>query len=222
MISTTQGVVINYLKYKDSSIIARVFTRDYGYQSFIINGIRSPRSKRSIADFQSLSLLDLVVYWSDKREIQRLSESKLILPSPAFGSIPKSAMVMFLSDVLSKTILHETHENLSLFELLWQSVKSLNDLKEGFENFHISFLIKLSALLGFDLNDEDEISSLCQGDQNIKSFLDELIHNERQLIRSSHDVRFRALVLILEYYKKHMEHIGEIKSLEVLRKVFHE
>ena len=48
MIIKTEGIVINYIKYKESSIIIKILTEDYGFQSFLLNGVRSVRSKKSI------------------------------------------------------------------------------------------------------------------------------------------------------------------------------
>ena len=46
MLEKTEGIVLNYLKYRDTSIIVRIYTRKYGLQSYIVNGIRSQKSKK--------------------------------------------------------------------------------------------------------------------------------------------------------------------------------
>ena len=39
MITKTKGIVLNYIKYGDTSIICKIYTKLFGVQSYIINGI---------------------------------------------------------------------------------------------------------------------------------------------------------------------------------------
>ena len=75
MIAKTKGIVLSYMKYGDNSIIARIFTEEYGYGSYIVNSIRSQKSKKSIGYFQPFSILELVLYVKETRDLQRISES---------------------------------------------------------------------------------------------------------------------------------------------------
>ena len=61
MITKTKGIVLNYIKYGDTSIICKIYTKSFGVQSYIINGIRNSKSK-NIGLYQPLNILDLVVY----------------------------------------------------------------------------------------------------------------------------------------------------------------
>ena len=56
------GIVLNYIKYGDTSIICKIYTEQYGLQSYIINGVRNSKSK-NIGLFQPLNILDMVVYY---------------------------------------------------------------------------------------------------------------------------------------------------------------
>ena len=96
--------MINYIKYKESSIIINILTKEYGFQSFILNGVRSVRSKKSIGFFQSLNILELVAYKSPKADLYRLNEFKIRHLTPSFQiNLKKSAIVMFCTELLSKT-----------------------------------------------------------------------------------------------------------------------
>ena len=46
MIIKTNGIVLKYLKYKESSIICKIYTESHGLQSFIVNGVRSTKSSQ--------------------------------------------------------------------------------------------------------------------------------------------------------------------------------
>jgi DNA repair protein RecO (recombination protein O) len=75
MLHKTRGIALNYIRYRESSIIAKIYTEAFGIQSYIVNGVRSSKSKMNrIALFQPLTLLDMVVYHKSKEAtIHRIS-----------------------------------------------------------------------------------------------------------------------------------------------------
>lgn len=227
MIEKTRGIVIKYMKYQESSIIAQVFTEDFGLTPFMINGIRSARSKRSIGYFQPFSILDLVAYVKLGREIQRLSEYKCLIPTHSIQTdIRKSTIVLFLSEILTKLLHHEKGPQEHLFGFLLESIIQFDQMTEAIENYHLHFLLKLLPYIGLGIDD---------GDALIRSMELEMIHEDEQLllfvsriidteytdsIGGNGQLRFKALELILNYYHHHTNAIGEIKSLKVLHQVF--
>lgn len=228
MINKTRGIVIKYLKYQETSIIVTMFTEQYGLTSFIVNGIRSPKSKRSIAYFQPFSLLDLVVYMKPNREIQRLSEYKYLVPTPDLQlDIRKATVVLFLSEILSKTLKFEqgeSHEE--LFGFLISSIFKFETLKQQIENFHIHFLLKMLPFVGLSIESGEELIrnmelEMIEEDQQLIGFISEILNTDYDdEIKGSGELRFKALQLILNYYEHHTTQIGEIKSLKVLHQVF--
>ena len=76
MVSKTNGIVLNYIKYKETSIISKIYTKKFGLKSCIINGIRSKKGRFTLSSFKTLSLLDLVVYENKNSEIGRIKELK--------------------------------------------------------------------------------------------------------------------------------------------------
>ena len=85
MLHKTKGIVLNFVKFKETSVIVKIYTEKFGLQSYIENGVRSSKSKNKIALFQPLTQLELVVYHDPKKEINRISEIRCILP---YKSIP--------------------------------------------------------------------------------------------------------------------------------------
>lgn len=228
MITKTRGIVIKYLKYRESSIIVHIFTEDFGMVSFIINGIRSPKSKRSIGYFQPFSLLDLVVYMKPNREIQRLSEYKFCLPLHNIQQdIRKSSIALFLTEILGKLLVHEQDdEHRQIFNYLAESVQVLDQMTSEIENFHLHFLLKLMPYLGVGIEDGDslihsmELEMTKQDDQLIEFISHILSSPVIQPIRKNSQLRFRTLDLILNYLQHHVTQLGEIRSLKVLHQVF--
>ena len=223
MLHKTQGIVFKYIKYRESSIIVSIFTEAFGIQSYVVNGVRSSKSTNNkIALFQPLTCLDLVVYFKESSSLHRISEIKC---NPPFRSIPidirKSSIALFLTEFLSK-IIKEQHDTETLFTFIQQSVLVLDHLDNGFENFHIQFLVKLSSYLGFGISENNELELLLQEDRESYSLLNQL--NETSFdnhLKVSNTMRLQLLHALLYYYKQHYPTLNEIKSLNVLREVLH-
>ena len=223
MIIKTEGIVINYIKYKESSIIIKILTEEYGFQSFLLNGVRSIRSKKSIGSFQSLNVLELIAYKSSKADIYRLNEFKLLHLTPSFQiDLKKSAMVMFCTELLSKTLFHERTENRDLYQFLKNEIIIFDQLKVEFESFHIYLSIKYASYLGFLIQ---SVECLLPFKENLSSplyiYLDKIIRSDRYISEpTTGTLRSVALKHIINYYSRHMENFGEIKSLKILSQVF--
>ena len=223
MIIKTEGIVINYIKYKESSIIIKILTEDYGFQSFLLNGVRSVRSKKSIGFFQSLNILELVAYKSPKADIYRLNEVKILHLTPSFHmNLKKSTIVMFCTELLSKTLFHERSENRDLYQFLKSEIIFFDQLKEEFESFHVYFSIKYARYLGFFIQ---SVERLLPFKENLSSplyiYLNNIIRSERYTNEpTTGTLRSKALKHIINYYGLHVENFGEIKSLKVLSQVF--
>lgn len=227
MLHKTRGIVINYVRYRETSIIAKIYTEKFGIQSYIENGVRSAKGKNRIALFQPLTLVDLVVYHDDKKEIHRISEIKCNTP---FKSLPydilKSSIGMFLDEILNKT-LKEHQENHVMFDFIHHSIIMLDELDVHFENFHLIFLLKLSFFLGFSPQNANDIIGQFK-DYNVQMPFDEDYQKlMNQLILADYltplqihrAARNYLLEIILVFYRLHVEEFGEVKSIQVLREV---
>src|SRR5690349_15199853 len=149
MLVKTRGIVLNYLKYRETSIIARVYTETLGLQTYIINSIRKKGPGSRIALFQPLTLLEMVVYTSGSGGITRISEYKCAHPfTTLLYDIRKSSIALFLSEIISASV-KEEEENPGLFAFLYQSIVALDTKTENFENFHLGFLLQFAHFLGF-------------------------------------------------------------------------
>lgn len=241
MIYPTRGIVLNHIKYGESGIVVNVYTEQFGRQSYMLNRGRSKRSKGLTVLFQPLALLEMEVYHREKSEIQRIKDYRVALP---LTSIPfnqtKRAMAFFLTEVMSK-VLREEEENRPLFEFIYHSIEVFDSGLSGDHNFHLFFLFHLSRFLGF--GPEEKTGNECFFDllngqfsalePSHGSYLDEkacslwerLFHlkvDALQALRLSSDQRHQLLTHLLTYYALHLDGMGALKSLEVLRQLFHE
>jgi len=229
MLHKTRGIALSYIRYRESSIIAKIYTEAFGIQSYIVNGVRSSRSKANrIALFQPLTLLDLVVYHKNKTDtLHRISEIKCRVP---FHSIPfevvKSSLALFLTEILSKS-LREEEENLPLFEFLEEAIGYLDNAERGFENFHIHTLVQLAFYLGFGMETAADLSNELR-ENHYPASPDAIQSTALQIWLSApfgepvvldRPRRLSLLNMLLFFYKIHLDSLGEIKSLDVLHEV---
>ncbi len=85
MLVKTRGIVLNFIKFRETSIITRVYTEQLGPQTYIVNSVRKKGPGARIALFQPFTLLDMVVYTSPKGGITRISEYKCSYPFASIG-----------------------------------------------------------------------------------------------------------------------------------------
>lgn len=224
MLYKTRGIALSYIKFKESSIIARIFTETLGLQSYIVNGIRSKNAKTKIALFQPLTLLDLVVYHHTKKEINRINEIKC---SVSFHTIPfdikKTSIAIFLNEMLHQVLINEG-ENESLFDFLFESFQFFDELNTNFENFHLQFLTQLSKYLGIlpesGISLLKEIGHARAYDGEFASQVDHFIQSGYdQHLMLNKQTRNEILMAIINYYRFHYDSIKEFKSIQVLREV---
>ncbi|MBV6643845.1 MAG: DNA repair protein RecO [Cyclobacteriaceae bacterium] len=225
MIVKTRGIVLNYIKFKDTSIIARVLTEDYGLQSFIVQGIRSAKSRKSIGHFQAFSLLELVAYWNPNKDLHRLSDFKSGATTHTLHlDVKKNTIILFLSEFLSKVLSIEQEENKPLFNWLWSSIIQFDLLSSHYENFHIYLLLKITPFLGFGIKTGEDLyasmEKLHLEDTELSTFFSDLVMRDHTTINASGSLRTEAIKILIDYYHAHLDHLGSIKSLTVLQQVF--
>lgn len=229
MLHKTRGIVLNFIKYRETSIVTRIYTEAFGMQSYIVNSVRGggKKSKGKISFFQPLTQLELVVYYKKSPGLNRISEMKC--PEP-YQSIPydfrKSGIALFLTEVLNKC-LKEEEENTELFEFLSSSLLIFDNLSESYENFHLQFMLKLSRFLGFAphsahslLEEIYEHTGRLQYSEEEERVLSQLIQFPfAKKIQSTNTIRRLLLDELITFYQIHVEGFKDLKSVSVLREL---
>lgn len=220
MLQKTRGIVFRFTRFRETSIIVTIFTEHFGLQSYIVNGIRSASARGRIALYQPLTLLDLVVYHKEQGNIFRIKEIKCLRHYQSVATdIKKSAIAMFLTELLNRTVKHESHAA-ELFRYISSSLIKLDTSETGFENFHLIFMIGLSRLLGFGLHSATELIAGKATDKQLVDLLNRLLNSDfSDRVVLTHTQRRETLDLLLRFYKQHMDSTGDFKSVQVLREV---
>jgi DNA repair protein RecO (recombination protein O) len=220
LIHKTRGIVFRFTKYGETSIIVTIFTETFGLQSYIVNGVRSKTAKNKIALYQPLTLLNLVVYHRENANIERIKELSCFHPYSTIPSdIKKYSVCLFITELLNKTVKDESHAK-DLFEFISTSLIEFDVLPVRYENFHLIFMIKLSRFLGFGANHVNEIMGPRVADQVIEEKLALLIRENYQSdLELTNTERRTLLDLLLKFYEDHVETLGELKSVPILKEV---
>ena len=149
MLHQTKGIVLHAIKYGDSGLIVKIYTQKFGLQSYMVNGARGKKSTVKVNLLQPLSLLDMVVYYREQKQLQRIKELKIDFP---FTNIPqdivKRSIALFVSEILHKSIKEEEADS-GLFQFLRSALEILDLKAYKTINFHLLFLVRLSKYLGF-------------------------------------------------------------------------
>ena len=224
MLVSTRGIILRFTKYRETSIIVNIYTEELGLNSYIVNGVRSSKSRFKIGYFEPLNLVELTAYHKPGRNIDRISEIKSAYPIHNIRQdIYKSTISMFMSEVLNKCII-EQDENRPLFNYLFQAILTLEEATEN-NSFHLQFMIKLTKYLGFGIHDPDtfikQSNNLQLYDEpETRRILQKLLEADLSVtpIMTS-EQRSNILNDIVHYYYNQLE-MSQLKSLEVLRTIF--
>ncbi|MBL0311082.1 MAG: DNA repair protein RecO [Bacteroidetes bacterium] len=237
MYHQTKGIVLHTVKYSETSIIAKIYTSQYGLQSYMIKGVRTSKSKNKASLYQPLTLLDMETSHRQNQQLQFIKECRR---DYTYQSIPfdtlKSTIALFMLEVISKSI-REQEENIELFDFIYEALQLLDTSEKLHPEFHLVFLLRLSRHLGFAPHENySEANSSFEMNEGFFTTPNERLHtlgkNESKLLydlmqRNFFDVtashlnraeRKKMLHILLDYYRLHIENFS-LKSPEILEEV---
>lgn len=241
MLQKTLGIVLHALKYNDASLIADIYTEVAGRASFLVSVPSSRKAAVKSVLFQPLSLVELEVDFRPNTSIYKVKEAKSFYP---FSTLPydpyKSAIALFLSEFLYRAVREEV-ENRPLFAYLQHSMIWLDECRDGFANFHLVFLMRLSRFLGLYPNLEDyqsgdyfDLQNACftslrpqlhshyigPEEASRLTMLMRMNYETMHLFAMNRVERARCLTIMNEYYRLHLPDFPVLKSLEILKELF--
>jgi len=238
MLVSTNAIVLSKLKYRDNDLIVKCYTQQHGTLSFLLRGVlKSKKGAVQSAYFQMLSQLQIVMDYKENRSLHTIKEVRLNhLYTSLHSNVVKSAVVMFLSEVLSG-VLKEEEPNETLYSYIETTLLWFDSHTE-YANFHLLFLLNLTKYLGFYpemLHLEQPYFNLQDGKFELKASNRNTVSGEtvellKTFLKSSFDVlselkintkqRQSFLSMLLRYYELHLEGFKTPKSLQVLHQVF--
>lgn len=145
-----QGIVLQAIRYGDTSLIVKVFTRNFGLRSYMVKGAFNRNAKNRAALFQNLHLINYIE--AGRPNKGTLGYLKDVQLATVYQSIPfvmnKSAILMYISELLTKTIT-EQEQNEALYDFIVKSLQWLDLVEQDYANFPLFFTLELTCHLGF-------------------------------------------------------------------------
>lgn len=236
---TTKAIVLSSIKYGDTSLIVKAFTKSDGLKSYLLKGVlKSKKGKLKPALFQPLTQLEIIAQHKNKGTLENIREAKVLEHYQSLHSdIVKNSMVLFLAETLT-IVIQEEEENQGLFEYLSYSFTWL-DINDNTPNFHVLFLLHLTKYLGcypdisssnlpyFDLQEgcflsAPSLNPMLEG-TSLNHFVRFLGINFDGLlgIKLNNQQRQDLLKKLLLYLELHVYGFRTPRSLAVLNAVFH-
>ncbi|MEZ5017779.1 MAG: DNA repair protein RecO [Flavipsychrobacter sp.] len=244
MLLKTRGIVLRKIKYGETSLICTIFTEALGIQSYLVQGVRTTKTRGNKAGLlQPCTLLDIVAYQKEQTGLQRLKEFQ---PSYIYSGIQediiKNSIALFSAELLLK-LLPEHAKMEDIFQFAYQYFCSIDkEVNNKIGNYPIYFVIQCSKLLGYDIHGNYSAQTpyidLKEGafvstppaipttlnDLEIR-LLSQLVEAdtiaEATRIAMNATQRFTLLDWYIEFLQAHTEHMRNIKSLAVLRAILH-
>lgn len=235
-----RGVVLHTIKYGDSSMVAYLFTDLHGRMNYMIQGVHSSRGRgNKAALFQPMFLVEFEGIEQPQARMHRMKEVRSLVP---LASVPfdvrKSTISLFMAEVLYRLI-RESEANEPLFDFICRSVVQLDRMTDGISNFHLWFLVQLSAYLGFYPGNEPvsggyfDIRSglfvpsvpahrICM-DASCSGLLGELMACEAAELGElslSRVQRSAFMESMLQFFGYHLDSIRTVQSIAILREIF--
>ncbi len=238
-------IVLGTIKHSDRHNVTSVFTREWGRIALLTPAGTTKKSRQTASHLMPLSVIEAQVNFSPTRELHIPSA---IAPIRVWRTIYynpiKSSVVMFLSEFLSRLLRDAPAEEL-LWNFIADSITFFDTVDDSMSiaNFHISFLVGMTHLMGIhpDLTDYTEgmefdmkagktvFPFMIQSNHGIRidahrtAFLPKLTRinyaNAKKFRFNGHE-RSEVLNEIMKYFGCHFPGSDNLKSLSILKEIF--
>lgn len=209
-----------------------------------MQGVRSSKAKHQKAGLlQPATILDIVVYHKPQQTLGRIRELQAhYIYQNLQEDVVRNSVALFSSEVLLR-ILPEDAPAPDIFPFCVDFFKAIDTLPAAqLANFPIWFIIRCSRLLGYNitgafsertpyLSAQEGAFTAQPSPQGIQLHTDEVaalarllsLADIQQLQQVEMNARARNNLLdwLIEFLHHHTQHMGAIRSLDVLRAILH-
>jgi len=236
MIRKTEAIVLSTRKYRDTSLICTMYTRLYGRQSYLIKGYRSQKSKKRHSYFQPMSIIEVVFYFRETRDLQMVTESS---NRYFYQDLQTNPVKITLGMVITEVFFHSVHEeerNDPLFGFLQRILVALDTHDEHLIHYFIYFLVQLTRYLGFFPRNEikspnapvyfnhrggilENAPGARSCDYLVGHFCEAKLENCHEITFSNRE-KSELIQSMMQYYQMHVDGFKQPESMKVLAEVF--
>lgn len=233
MLHSGRGIVLSTLKYGDTSVIAKILTRDHGLISFLIQGVYRKKARISSSQLQPFSLLEMVYYFKENRQMQKVKELRAAPPLSSLQTdVVKTSVALFCVEVLLN-VLRTSERDDDLYYTLQRFILDFEKAEKTDPWVAHHFLIDLAQACGFApsiqrkgrffyLNEgvfSDIPGSGSHSMNAVESALLYQLLSEGHCDPSDKELRSNLLDELIRYFEFHTPGFKPLKSLSVVRVV---
>lgn len=245
MLVVTSGILLHTTKYADTSVIAKIFTREVGLHSYMVKGVRGGKSHVKQNLLQPMSYLDLVVYNNPNKQINHIKEihshpveihrdnTGICEDRHNYDPTLRNAIIFFINEVAYK-VLKDEEVNIPYFDYITSVLEQLRREEEEKKplNPHLPILFLLETSLHLGLYPQDNYSCRepffdkqegrfvgCTSETTLDAA--ESMHLHQYLTHTPHPSvtlsdRTRIINSLLDYFQIHLDSFRNFKSHEIL------
>jgi DNA repair protein RecO (recombination protein O) len=168
MITKTEAIVLRTVDFRESSLIATLFTRSHGKVAVIAKGARRPKSKMA-AFLVPGQMVEVVYHYKPTRDVQTLTDISYSLKLDRLRTdVEKMALTVTTLELVSQLI-HSNETNEPLFHFLSSLLPWLNEREHVSRIMFPYIQIRLAQLLGIGLQYQNGGTETVSGYINIES-----------------------------------------------------
>jgi DNA repair protein RecO (recombination protein O) len=240
MLVKTKGIIFKSVRYRETSLILDIYTRELGLKTYLINGVRKRNARTPASVLQLMNLVELDAYDQEQHEINRIKE---VRPAFLYQNLPfrieRSSIGLFMLEMVRKTI-REKETNQKLYDFLESGFLLLDKTTHPTANFHIAFLLEFAAELGFypERNFSSDRSCFDMREGSFiqtapfhrdylgmpeSGFLYQFLQSDlsrQHEIKMNRKERTVLLERLIDFYRVQLGDFGPVRSLEVFRDIF--
>ncbi len=242
MVFKTRAIVLRTVKYGETSIIATLFTEQFGVLPFLVKGIRKTgKTGTKAALFQPGTSLETIIQYQHARNFQYLKEFALAAPGSEIDSdMVKKSISIFCIEILLRLLPTDAPAP-ELFNYAFDFMTGLKHFTGSIlANAPLYFTLNCSRYMGYDVNGaysiETPFLNITEGGFSDKPQHEPpiLIDDEcRMMYKVIQDLENEAATFtdlnrvmrnnllnwIIVYLQSHTRHMGPVRSLSVLHEV---
>lgn len=241
----SHALVLKSINWKDSSKIVSLYTREKGRVDVVAKGVRR-KNHPQIANFETLNLIESIIYFSDKRELQNIGETTLLNSYHKIRTdLDKTAVGLAILELID-IFFQQSDSDSIFFDFLLSQFQSL-EKSENFQVIFWFFILKLISYLGFKpqfekcnscshIKNEDYFFQMTSGSvfcrdcigetplfinlkKEIHQYLNRLQntnHKKVADVKLPKQIKFNNFNFLLDYLRLHTDHKVELNSLKMI------
>lgn len=148
MLVTTDAIILRSMKFRETSRILTLYTREFGRVSVLAKGARDPKSRFG-SSLELMNFVRAILYRKESRSIQLLSGCEVVRPFRSLaGDLSRMGAAIPILELMN-LVAREEEKNPALFELLVSCLIAIDGATKGHRGALYFFEAQLLEVLGF-------------------------------------------------------------------------